>query len=100
MGKIEEEKRKKGIKKPGFRTIVGVCLIICLVVLGILIFKMIKENSKCVGNPFIYGAQKTAEQGLEVMCSCIPLDPKYVGFHFDKNGLVIQKNFLNISFNP
>ncbi len=87
-------------KKPSFRTIIGVCFIICLIILGFLIFKLMRENSECVGNPFIYGAQKTAEQGLEVTCSCIPLDPKYAGFNFDKNSLVIQQNFLDIGLSP
>ena len=98
MEKIKEELKR--INKLGFKRIVGVCLIICLIILGILIFKMIKENSKCVENPFVYGAQETAEQGLEIICSCIPLDPKYVGFNFDKDGLIIQKNFIDINFNP
>ena len=85
------------MKKTTLRTIIGACLIISLIVLGTLFLKMAKENSKCEGNPFVYGAQKTAEQGLEIMCSCTSLNPKFSGFYFDKDGWSIQRDF---SLNP
>ena len=80
------------MKKPSLRTIIGIFLIISLIILGTLVMKLMKENAKCTGNPFVYGAQKTAEQGLEIICSCTPLDPKYVGFNFDKDNLKIQED--------
>ena len=69
--------------------LLGALVIICLIILATLFIKMSKENSKCINNPFVYGAEKTAEQGMEVTCSCTSLDPEYSGFYFDKNGLRI-----------
>lgn len=89
------------MKKPTPLTIIGIFLILFIIILGTLFIKLMKENAKCELNPFVYGARKMAEQGLEIMCSCIPLNPEYAEFYFDKEDLIVQKDFISgISFNP
>lgn len=95
--KIKEQARIKveEMKKPNLLTIIGALIIICLIVLATLFIKITKERNKCEANPFVYGAEKTAEAGLEVICSCTPLNPKYSGFYFDKDGLNIQNSIIS-----
>ncbi len=43
---------------------------------------MIKENGKCVDDPFRYAAQKLNESGGHYACSCNSLSPELLDFTF------------------
>ena len=87
-------KLSKGDK---WRITVGVGLILFIILGGVLTFKLLKENSECQRNPFVYGAHNAYDQDMEIFCSCTPLDPKYNGFYFDKEGITISKQFFDTS---
>ena len=80
------------------RTIILIVAFIFILILGILIMMFLKRSGECELNPFVYGAKKTYEQGMEISCSCTPYDPKYNNFYFDKDNIqtgYINENFLN-----
>lgn len=90
-------------KKPILLISIGVWFIISLIILGILFMKLTKQNSECMDNPFVYGAKITYKSGLDITCSCIPLDPRQANFYFDKEGMSIEPSskpvFSNFTFN-
>lgn len=66
-----------------------------LFVLGILIsFKlimfMLSSNAECLDRPFTYHAQRLYEEGMEVQCTCTPLDSKYNVFDFDRYDIIVR----------
>ena len=86
--------------KINYQIIIGIFLIIFLIVLATLFLKMAKENAKCTGNPFVYGAKIMAEAGVEVKCFCTHSNQKYAGFNFDKDGLKENIRLGPLDFNP
>lgn len=75
-------------------------IIICFIAFTYSTIRLIKDNSECINNPFVYAAQKTKDQGLPVICRCSSLDPKYSGFMFTEYGIEIgefNNRILNIT---
>ena len=66
--------------------------IMCLLFLlmGFFLFLGFKEAQECVGNPFIYGANKiTNEDSGNLYCSCSFGSPRYSPFYFDNEYLEV-----------
>lgn len=80
-----------GMKTKDKMKIIGALLFLCLIILGFLFVRVVKENNICKANPFVYGAIRTAEEGMEIICSCTPFDLKYAGFCFDKNEIFVGR---------
>lgn len=78
--------------------LVGAVIIIVLL-FGSIMFKLIKQNSECVNNPFIYGAKMTEEKGMPILCTCNSLNPDYTGFSYDKDGIRIQNIYSTDYYN-
>ena len=58
---------------------------------------MIKENGKCVDDPFRYSAQRLKESGGTYACYCNSLDQELLDFSFSaEEGIKIQENRFNI----
>lgn len=79
-------------------------VIIIILLFGFVMFKLITDNNQCITNPFIYGAVAIEKQGMTVMCRCDSLDPEYIGFSYDKDGIYIQDEydytpFSNVALN-
>lgn len=80
--------------------IFGLCLL-AFAGFGVSMVLLIGENSRCVANPFVYGAEKFYEQDQELWCSCDEEDKELMckcnllatgkGFSFDKDGMIQQK---------
>lgn len=74
-------------------------LVVTIILLfGSVMFKLIAENGQCVNNPFTYGARTIEEKGMAVMCRCDSLNPEYVGFSYDKEGIYVNEDHDYISF--
>lgn len=55
-------------------------LILLFMVLGF------RDGSKCLANPFIYGANKiTSDETGEIRCVCSMDNPRYAPFYFNKD---------------
>jgi len=60
--------------------------------------KIIRENNKCVSNPFKYSSIKLKNSGGNYDCSCRSLNQKLLDFSFNENGVkIIKSNNFNIS---
>ena len=64
--------------------IVRILLIIFVIATAVLVYFYLKHEAQCQGNPFVYSAQQSYKQGMEVQCSCIPTNPKYSPFVFNR----------------
>ena len=70
--------------KHKLRIIILYALMALIMLSAILVINYIQKAGECDLNPFTYMAQKSYDQGMEIQCSCIPLDPKYSMFYFRK----------------
>ncbi len=70
---------------------IAITLIIAFVFVG-LIIKMIKENGKCIDDPFRYSAIKLKESGGSYDCFCASLNPHLLDFSFDEEGIKIMNS--------
>lgn len=73
-------------------------IIICIFAFIFLLVKIIKVNSECMANPFVYGANKIVDSKGEIiysLCSCPIGDNE---FYFDRWG--IYKENPNLKFIP
>ncbi len=73
------------------RIIMMYALIALIMLSSILVVTYIKKAGQCDLNPFTYMTQKSYDQGMELMCSCTPMDPTYGMFYFDKDGISFTK---------
>lgn len=67
-------------------------LVIIIILLFYGIYKINSEGGKCIQQPLIYGAEQYAKQGGDdgIFCTCSFYSPKYKGFYFDKNGVILK----------
>ena len=81
--------------------ILALFLIITLIVSFKLIMFVINKNTQCLGDPFVHNAQRLYDEGMEVICTCNPLDEKFNSFVFDRHNITINKEIgpRNINFN-
>lgn len=67
------------------------------ILLGLLIFLfigfcislalLIRENSQCSQNPFVFGARRVVEEGSGLMCRCDLFNSKFASFEFNNEGV-------------
>ncbi len=56
--------------------------------MGFFLFMGMKDAQACVGNPFIYGANKiTNEDTGDIYCSCSFWSQRYSRFYFDEDSI-------------
>lgn len=70
-------------------------VIICLFAFIFVLIKIVKVNSECMQNPFMYGASKIIDEkgeGIYSVCSC---DVGANKFYFDKFGIYKEHPMLN-----
>jgi len=90
----ENKKLKKRI------ILISVFVLIMFFSFMFVMVKMIKENGKCVDDPFRYAAQKLNDSGGNYACYCNSLDPKLLDFTFSaEEGITIirpNENYFNV----
>lgn len=67
-----------------------IILILCflLLLVGFFLNLGLKEAEKCLGNPFIYGANEIVnEKTGDIYCSCSFASPDYAKFYFDDDSI-------------
>ncbi len=67
-----------------------VIYILCFALLlaGLFLVLGFRDGQRCVGNPFIYGANKIANRDTgSVFCSCSFNHPEYAPFYFDNDSI-------------
>lgn len=75
---------------------IAMTLALLMVMIG-----MIKENGKCVDDPFGYSAMRLNKSGGNYICSCKSLDPKLLDFTFNEDGIkILDSNDYGIIYNP
>jgi len=53
----------------------------------------LKESKECLGNPFVYGANKIENYETGILtCTCFFSNPKYAPFIFDNTNITVRKN--------
>ena len=80
------------------KNILLILLLVCILLmifLGIM-FKLLMDNSKCVSNPFSYGAKLIEDQGITPYCSCqLAREGRvYNPIYFDGNGIYQDRSFI------
>ena len=66
-----------------------ICFLFLL--MGFFLFLGLKDAKQCLGNPFIYGANKiTNEDTGDLYCSCSFGSFEYAPFSFDKDSIDIR----------
>jgi hypothetical protein len=86
-----------------------VLMIICILIVIALFWYMTRETSRCVKNPFVYGASKMGN----IQCSCSQdvnrITPAYFSFndttldlspHEIKGGLYVPVDWGNLTIKP
>lgn len=76
------------MEKKTINKIFWIFIVICLVALFFVMNRMIKENNKCISNPFTYGADHLENQiGEKIVpiCSCYSINGG--SFSFDDQGI-------------
>lgn len=79
--------------------LISVFVLVMFLAFTFVMVKMIKENGKCVDDPFRYAAQKLEDSGGNYACVCSSLDPKLLDFTFNKEGIKIRnpnENYFNL----
>lgn len=72
--------------------IIGICILAFIFVLA----QLVKINSECVGNPFIYAANSIIDQKGEIINSVCFCDINGLeGFYFDRNGIYKDNPILS-----
>ncbi len=74
-----------------------VIYILCFALLlaGLFLVLGFRDGQRCVGNPFIYGANKITNRDTgNIDCLCSFGSPKYSPFYFDNNSIGIGYRFL------
>jgi len=66
-------------------------LVVCILLFVYVMARLVKENSECLNNPLVYAANRIEDQGMPITCYCNSLDPKYAGFSFNKDGIIIDE---------
>jgi len=69
----------------------GVIMAITIILFIFVLTRLVKLNSQCDANPFVYGAQNLADQGISAECSCT-LQKEYGAgaiLNFNKDGATI-----------
>lgn len=74
--------------------------LVCLFAFVIVMVMMIKENGKCVDDPFGYSAMRLKESGGNYLCSCESLDPELLDFSFSEDGIRILSANSYIQSSP
>lgn len=70
--------------------ILAIIFIIGVIISFKLIAFVIRKNTECLNNPFVYDAQRLYEEGgLEVNCICYPLDISFSSFSFNRYNITI-----------
>lgn len=73
-----------------------VIYILCfiLLVIGIFLFLGFKDAHQCLGNPFLYGADKISnEKTGDIHCVCSFASAEFAPFHFNNESLEIMDAF-------
>lgn len=91
-----------GMNKKYKNRIIFFSIIVAISLIGftILMVNMIKENGKCVDDPFRYSAQRLKDSGGHYTCSCNSLDPKLLDFTFSAEEGIIIRDTRSFSFSP
>ena len=79
--------------------LISAFILIAFVSFMFVMVKMIKENGKCVDDPFRYAAQKLKDSGGNYACYCNSLDPQLLDFSFSaEEGITIieNENYFNL----
>ena len=60
-----------------------------------LLTKMVKVNSECINNPYVYAVQHTTTsmENENLLCSCQSISGE--SFYFDKEGVYEEHPYLN-----
>ncbi len=68
------------------QTILILCFLLLLV--GFFLNLGLKDAEKCLGNPFIYGANEIVNEKTGYLyCSCSFASPDYANFYFDDDSI-------------
>lgn len=70
--------------------IIGVFILICILLFGFIMFKLIEKNNQCVKNPFVYSAKTIIDNSgnqIYSVCSCDVLGDE---FYFDREGMYLN----------
>lgn len=79
------------LHKKWFKIFIGLLLIASFVAF-VSILMGLKESKECLGNPFIYGANKIENANTGALtCNCFFSNPRYVPFMFDHNNVSVSK---------
>ncbi len=70
-------------------------LCFALLLVGLFLVLGFKDGQRCIGNPFIYGANKITNRDTgNLYCSCSFGNPNYTPFYFDNNSIGVGYRFL------
>ena len=82
-----------------FYRYLNLIIFVLLVLAVVLYFPLSSGNKNCSENPLVYGAKQFYDKGLELSCTCTPLDPAYKSFYFNHEKIFTdEKTNFNINF--
>lgn len=72
-----------------------ICVGIIILAFIFLLIKIVKVNSECISNPYVYAVQHTTTslENENLLCSCSSLAGET--FYFDKKGIYEEHPYLN-----
>lgn len=78
---------------------ISISMVIIIIAFGTVMVKLISQNSECVANPLIYGANQFLDQGHKIECICSFETYGYDDFIFNAEeiGVIEEEPFWNVN---